>query len=228
MKEYNILTYNWKNNLTMNLKIVKLPYIQDSTKSTNDIDIDGKDGTLTEFVKYTSDVKEVECDFRGSNVNEVVKWLRGKGPVIFGNRPDRYYDAEIVNVVPLDQIIEDQLYNFPIQFKCQPYGYLLDGKDKRIIISGTKLFHNKADTISLPVITIYGTGSCTFNINGRAFTITEIGTNITIDSTIRSCYDGKDDKINGKYPYLDIGENLITWSGSGVTKVEIKPNWRCI
>jgi phage-related protein len=213
----------------MNLKVVKLPPIQDSTKSTNDVDIDGRDGNLTEFNKYTSDIKQVECDLRGSQIDKVVKWLRGSGPVIFGNRPDRYYNAEIVNVVPLEQIIENQLYNFPIQFKCQPFGYLLNGKDKRSITNGIQLFHNKADIISLPIITIYGSGSCTFNINGRVFTISEIGTSITIDSTIKMCYDGKEDKINGPYPYLEPDvNNTITWSGTGVTKVEITPNWRCI
>lgn len=228
MKENKILVFNNKNNLSMGLKVVSLPSIQDSTKSTNNLDIEGRDGTLTEFNKYTSDIKQVECDFRGSDTDKVIKWLRGKGKVIFGNRSDRFYDAEILNPVPLNQVIENKLYNFIVQFDCQPFGYLLDGQEIRTITSGTILNHNKADYISKPLITIYGAGSCTFTINSRSFTITEIGTSITIDSSIESCYNGKDNMINGKYPYLDIGENTISWTGTGVTKVEIKPNWRCI
>lgn len=228
MKENKILVFNNKNNIDMNLKIVSLPPIQDSTKSTNDVDIDGADGTLTEFNKYTSDIKPVECDYQGNDPDKIVRWLRGKGPVIFGNRPDRFYNAEIVNPIPINQIIENQLYNFLVQFKCQPFGYLLDGQDFRTITNGTILNHNKADYISLPIITIYGTGSCIVTINNRNFTITEIGTSITIDSSIQKLLCWKENKINGPYPYLDIGENLITWTGTGVTKVEIKPNWRCI
>ncbi|MZK53658.1 phage tail protein [Clostridium beijerinckii] len=228
LKENKILVFNNKNNLQMGLKVVKLPEIQDSTKSINNIDIEGRDGGLTEFNKYIKDTKQVECDFRGSNPDKIIRWLRGKGPVIFGNRPDRFYDAEINNSVPLSQVIENKLYNFIVQFDCQPFGYLLDGQEIITLTNGTTLLHSKADYKSLPLITIYGTGSCTFNINGRTFTITEIGTSITIDSDIEGCYNGKDNMINGKYPYLDIGENVISWTGTGVTKVDVMPRWRCI
>lgn len=230
MKEDRVLIFNGINNKDMDLKVVSLPPIQDSTKSTNDADIDGMDGTLTEFNKYTSDTKSVECDYKDESCDpdKIVSWLRGSGKVVFGNRPDRYYNAEINNVVPLSQIIENQMYNFIVQFKCQPFGYLHEGQKKITLTSGTTLLNNKVDYYSLPVITIYGTGSCTFTINGRTLTITEIGGSITIDSTIESCYNGKDNMISGDYPYLDVSKNIISWSGSNVTKVEIITNWRCI
>lgn len=228
MKEDRVLIFNNRNNLSMGLKVVSLPPLQDSTKLTNDVDIDGMDGNLTEFVKYTSDIKQVECDLRGADTNKVIRWLRGKGKVIFGNRADRFYNAEIVSTVSLNQVVENGLYNFLVQFKCQPFGYLIDGQEVITISNNTTLYNNKADYKSLPLLTIYGTGSCTFTINARSFTITEIGGSITIDSSIGSCYNGKDNKLNGKYPYLDIEENVITWTGAGVTGVEITPNWRCI
>jgi len=229
LKEYKIFIFNNKNNLDMDLKVVSLPEIQDSAKNVTKQDIDGRDGTLTEFNGYTNDTKQVECDYRGNQPDKIVKWLRGKGPVIFGNRPDRFYNAEINNSVPLNQVIENKLYNFLVQFDCQPFGYLLDGQEYRVITSGTKLLNGKADYISKPLVRISGTGLCTFTINSRTFTISEIGTSITIDSDIESCYAGKDEMINGDYPYLEPNvENSISWSGSGVTKVEIMPRWRCI
>lgn len=228
MKEDRVLIFNNRNNLSMGLKVVSLPPLQDSTKLTNDVDIDGMDGNLTEFVKYTSDIKQVECDLRGADTNKVIRWLRGKGKVIFGNRTDRFYNAEIVSTVSLNQVVENGLYNFLIQFKCQPFGYLLDGQEPITILNNTTLYNDKADYKSLPIITVYGTGSCVFTINSRSFTITEIGGSITIDSSIGSCYDGKDNKISGKYPYLDVEENVISWTGAGVTGVEITPNWRTI
>jgi phage-related protein len=222
------LIWNNKRSEDMGLKIISLPPIQLSTENINEIEIEGRDGTLTEFDGYTSDTKQVEADYRGSNTLAIPQWLKGKGEVIFGNVPDRYYKARINNVVPLEQIIENQMYNFTIQFRCQPFGYLLDGKETLTITNGSVLNHNKATYKSLPIITIYGTGSCTFAINGRSFTISEIGTSITIDSDIQDCYNEKGDKMSGYFPYLDVGENTISWIGAGVTKVEITPNWRAL
>lgn len=33
--------------------------------------------------------------------------------------------------------------------------------------------------------------------------------------------------MKGQFPYLDIGENVISWSGN-ISKIEITPNWRCL
>lgn len=214
---------------SMGVKIISLPPIQNSTERVEEKEISGRDGSLTEIDGYAPDTKPVECDFRGSNPQKIVQWLKGQGEVTFGDRPDRYYKARINNVVPLDQVIENQLYNFPIQFKCQPFGYFLEGKETLTITNGTILNHNEATYTSLPTITIYGTGTCTFTINGRTFNITSItGGSITIDSFLKIVLENKGDKMEGSFPYLDIGENQISWTGSGVTKVELIPNWRAI
>jgi phage-related protein len=222
------LIWNGKKSEDMALKIVSLPLVQLSTEKITEKEVDGRDGTLTQFNGYTSDVKSVECDYRGNNPYKISSWLKGTGEVIFGNLPDRYYKARINNVVPLSQVIENKLYNFTIQFKCQPFGYLLDGKEPIILTNGTTINHNKATHKSLPVITINGTGSCTFTINNRSFSISEIGTSITIDSFLEEVYDEKGDKMEGYFPYLDAGENNISWTGTGVASVNIIPNWRCL
>ena len=222
------LVWNDKKAEDMGLKIISLPPIQLSTEDITEIDIDGKDGTLTEFNKYTADTKEVECDYIGNNPMSIPTWLKGTGKVIFGNLDDRYYKARINNVVPLEQVILNKMYNFTIQFRCQPFGYLLDGLETITLTSATTLNHNKATHTSKPIITVYGTGSCTVTINSRTFSISEIGTSITIDSDIEEVYNDKGDKMTGDFPYLDIGENAISFTGAGVTKVEIVPNWRCL
>jgi len=213
----------------MGVKIVSLPPIQLSTERVTETEITGRDGFLTEKDGYSGDTKPVEADYKGDNPLKLINWLQGSGEVVFGNVDDRYYKARINNIVPLSQVIEKQLYNFPIEFRCQPFGYLLDGKDVLTLTTGTTLNHNKATHISKPLITIYGTGSCAFTINSRTFNITSItGGSITIDSDIEEVYEGKGNYMTGKFPYLDIGENVISFVGAGVYKIEIIPQWRCL
>ena len=38
---------------------------------------------------------------------------------------------------------------------------------------------------------------------------------------------GKGDKMVGLFPYLDIGENNISFTGN-ITRVELIPNWRAL
>lgn len=211
----------------MGVKIISLPPIQLSTERITEEEVAGRDGSLTDFDGYSPDTKPVLCDFRGANTQRLLSLLKGKGEVIFGNMPDRYYKARINNTVPLDQVIQNELYNFPIQFRCQPFGYLIDGKDVITLTTGTTLNHSKATHISLPLLTVYGTGACSVTINGRTFNITEIGGSITIDSDIQQVLSGKGIYMTGKFPYLDIGENQITWSGN-INHVDFRPNWRCL
>lgn len=212
---------------SMGVKIISLPPIQLSTERITEEEVVGRDGSLTDFDGYSPDTKPVLCDFRGANTQKLLGWLKGKGEVIFGNMPDRYYKARINNVVPLDQVIENELYNCNIQFRCQPFGYLLDGKDVLALTTGATLNHSKATYISLPLITIYGSGACSVTINGRTFNVTEIGGSITIDSDIKLVLGGKGMYMTGLFPYFDIGENNISFTGN-ITKLEITPRWRCL
>ena len=79
----------------------------------------------------------------------------------------------------------------------------------------------------MPIVTINGNGACSFTINSRTFNITEIGGSITINSLIKLVYNNKGDKMTGKFPYLDIGENVINFEGANINSVSIVSNWRC-
>ncbi len=234
-------TLIWKNKKAedMGLKIISLPPIQVSTERLEEIEILEKDGTLNLLNGFTSDEKTVEADYRGNNPRMIAEWLSGEGEVIFGNEEDRYYKARINNVVPLSQVIESYLYNLPIKFKCQPHAYLLEGRYPIDIINGAELYNGKSTYDSKPIITIYGTGSCTLKINNKEFVITQIPNGyITIDSEIEECYNSKGNV--GEYfepdifPILEADEkyrakvNKISWTGAGVTKVTIIPYWRTL
>ena len=222
-------TFVWNNKRAedMNIKTISIPDIKLSSERKTETVIPGRDGFLTELDGYDGDTKQVTTDYKGDNPLKIAQWLKGNGEVVFGNLPDRYYQARINNMIPISQILENEMYTFPIEFRCQPYGYLLDGKEELTITSGTVLNHNKADTESLPIITINGTGPCVFTINSRTFNISEIGGSITINSLMKLVYNNKGDKMTGKFPYLDTNENTITFTGPNINSVSIIPNWRC-
>ena len=210
------------------VKIISLPPFQLSTKRVNDIDIQGRDGTLTEYDGYTSDSKTVEADYKGNNQVKLLNILESSNEVIFGNIPDRYYKCRLDNQIPLSQIIENQLYNFLIVFKCQPFGYLLSGKNIIELVQQIPI-DNPGTYKSLPLITVYGTGACTLIVNGTSYPITNIYGAISLDSDIEEVLNNKGEYFESDYfPELQVGENIISWIGSGVTKVEITPRWRCL
>jgi predicted phage tail component-like protein len=231
------LIWNNKTAERMGLKIISLPPIKFSDEKIDEKEIDGRDGSLTENKGYQTETKQVMCDFKGDNEQSLrlLEWLQGEGEVVFGNIPDRYYKARINNAVPLDQIIFNKMHTFTIQFRCQPFGYLIDGKNTLTISNGSILKNNKATYYSLPTITISGSGACTFTINGRSFNLKSgFNGSITIDSFLQEVTSGDGELMTGDFPYLDYkdtkkglsGENNISWTGT-ITKVELTPNWRC-
>ncbi len=223
-------TLVWKNIRAedMGVKIISLPPIGLSTERIEEKEVEGKDGTLTYKYGFTSDEKTVEADYIGDNPLKVANWLQGTGNVIFGNLPDRYYKASINNVIPLEEVIRNGLYNFPIKFKCQPFGYLLEGEYPiELSKSGTILCNVKATYKSLPLITVYGNGRGVLTINSINYTITNINGSISLDSEILEVLENKGEYFESDYfPELTTGENTIAFSG-GITKVVIVPRWRC-
>ncbi|EDT75158.1 hypothetical protein [Clostridium butyricum] len=223
------LIWNGKVAEQMGLKVISLPPIQLSTERIDEKEVEGREGTLTFVNGYTSDEKTVECDYRGNNPLKIADWLQGSGKVIFGNMEDRYYKARINNVVPISQVLENYLYNFQVKFKCQPFGYLLEGEYPiEITKSGTVLCNVKSTYKSLPLITVYGTGAGVLIVNGIHYTITNINGQISLDCDIQEVLDDKGQYFESDdFPELIIGENTISWSG-GITKAVITPRWRTL
>lgn len=224
-------TLVWKNIRAeqMDVKVISLPPIQLSTEKLEEKEVEGGDGTLTYRYGYTSDEKEVEADYIGNNPIRVANWLQGNGKVIFGNLQDRYYKARINNIIPLQEVIKNGLYNFAIKFKCQPFGYLLEGEYPiDITKSGTVLCNVKATYKSLPIITAYGTGEGVLTINSINYTFKNINGSISLDSEIQEVLNNQGEYFESDYfPELKVGENTISFSG-GITKVVITPRWRCL
>ncbi|WP_061342909.1 phage tail protein [Clostridium botulinum] len=208
----------------MGLIVQELPPISTPEETINKSDVPGGVPIL-QNCGYGLLEKPCTCHYEGNNPDKLLQWLRGSGKVIFSNLKDRYYKSYIGNKIPLEQILRNKLYKFPVIFICKPFGYLLDGDIPIMVTKPTKLNNVKCNHKSLPTITIKGTGSAIFTINNRSFKITNINGEITINSEKESVLNDRGEYMEGEFPYLDPGENLITWIGN-IKEVTIIPYWR--
>ncbi|WP_294405589.1 phage tail protein [uncultured Clostridium sp.] len=210
----------------MDLIVESLPPISGTEERIDSINIPG--GTqILQSNGYDLIDKKCVCHYSGMNFDRLLTWLRGNGKVVFDNLPDRYYKAYIGNKIPLEQIVRNLLHKFTVIFTCKPFGYLLEGDIPIELNEPTVLCNVKSTHESYPTIKICGTGAATFTINSRTFNITNIDNEITIvsDPDIQKVLNKKGKYMEGNFPYLDIGENKISWTGN-ITNVEIIPYWR--
>lgn len=228
----NWFKFNNKSSLDFKTLIVnELPSIIKPTEKVNKYDIESRNGELilpTGF--YSNMPKSVECTIRNlSEIDEIISWLRGSGNVIFSNQEDRYYQAVIINQIDFDRVIK-QYRKFIIQFECQPFGYLLEGKENIILTENNNTIYNLGNFESEPVISITGKGDVDLTIGQSIYKINNIEDNIIIDTPLMEVYKGtevQNRKMKSKFPTLPRGNFTFKWSGN-VTSIEIKPNWRCL
>lgn len=209
------------------LRVNKLPSIFKPTKDIQKIEVEGRDGFLTQDLgSYKSIIKSVECTIRNlDNIDFICSWLTGSGDVIFSNEPDRKYKAVIINQIEFSRVLRD-FKSFIIQFECQPYKYSLD--DTVITLSKAGKIFNPCNTKSKPIFKIYGTGNIDLFVNSNVIHLTNVVDYIVIDSELMDCYKDTqlcNNQMNGDFPELSSGNNTISWTGS-VTKIEVKTNWR--
>ncbi|NFA44539.1 phage tail protein [Clostridium botulinum] len=211
----------------MGLIVQELPPISTPEETINKSDVPGGVPIL-QNCGYGLLEKSCTCHYEGNNPDKLLQWLRGSGKVMFSNLKDRYYKSYIGNKIPLEQILKNKLYKFPVIFTCKPFSYLLGGDIPITITTHTTLCNMKSTHESYPTITIRGKGSATLTINKRTFNITDInGGEIVIisDPDIQQVLNNKGKFMEGEFPYFDVGENEISWTGN-ITSIEIIPYWR--
>ena len=159
----------------------------------------------------------------------IAGWLKGSGTVTFANRSSGFYHARISNQIPFEKILRGNPHcSFAVNFRCSPpFWYASNVADEEITTSSYVLY-NPGCVNSEPVITVYGSGDATLIINDTFVELEGIEGSITLNSVIQEAYQEEtllNEKMEGDFPVLKPGNNLISWSGD-VTKLVIAPNWR--
>lgn len=216
----------------------KRPNIPSPKRRVQYIDIQGRDSSLRYDEETYEDITlSVECAAVGniqSRIDDIKAWLIGSGEsdLIFSYQRDKKYIAQVVNSIDFEIILK-VTSRFVIIFNCKPFKYSVMNEIINITSgTGVSLF-NPGTIKSRPLIKAYCSGNGTFAINNREVRLIGIDKPyVAIDSELEEAYfDEEGTLLNannhmfGEYPLLDVGSNIVTFSG-GVFKLEIIPNWR--
>lgn len=218
----------------LNIELLEKPKILISSLRTEFTDNVGRDG----FLSYSDGSYEgfehtLKCFLNKDSLDldEVFMVLQNGayGELILSSRPDRYHKAVICNKISVDQFIENECFEFPLSFKCQPFSYLLSGKEPIVAKDGATIT-NLGKLPSKPIIKINGTGSLFLQIGGSVCRFESIGGGeIIIDTELQECtMNGSDYTyyMEGDFPIIPTGESTIYMNGSAT--VTIQPNWICL
>lgn len=219
-----------KNCNDFGIVVEKYPSLFIPVKSFEKVNIAGNDKAEYRAGTYEPITLSIECylkDRSPQKIREISKWLNSKseGKLILGNEPNFYYNARIINAIPINKVV-NLFGRFIIQFECEPFVYSLE--EEVITITKNTEIENKGITVSKPIYKVYGSGA-TLKVNNKEFNIYSINDYIEIDTELMECY--KDNvsmntNVNGNYTDLWLKEGKNTIEINGASKVEITPKWR--
>ena len=195
--------------------------------------IPGRPGSLTTLEGndvYDELTLTATCFIRDpALIPSIAGWLKGGGTVTFANRPGGFYHARISNQIPFEKILRGNPHcSFAVNFRCSPPFWYVNDPEEVTITNSSAVVVNPGSVYSEPIIHVYGSGDATLIVNDSFVELEGIEDGIVLNSVIQEAYQGEtllNEKMEGDFPVLKPGNNLISWSGD-VTRLVIAPNWR--
>lgn len=213
------------------LIIQELPSITKPKMRVSETVIDGVDGSYIEELGYESYDKTLKIGLtRNYDIDEVIDYFNGEGSIVFSNEPDKYYKVKIIGQINYERLV--RFKQATIKIRTQPFKYLYQEHNQ--------VFNNPTESITIinngsldskPIIKLEGSGTIEFKIDNVAifsYTFPNNESEVIIDSDKQDAYLGnilKNRNMNGEFPLLKRGKNIITWTGT-ITKIEVIANSR--
>lgn len=195
------------------------------------ITIPGKDGYLTyKEGAYEKIEKQIECTIsKNANIDNIVKALKGTGKLILSNQPDRYYEAEIVNAIPFENIL-GLSKRFIIPFECKPFAKSITKTTKTLAV-GTNNISVNGTGKTYPIIDIQGTGTFKITKGSTIINLKDIAGNIRIDNELMNATSideltNLNNKMDGNFISLENGTNAIVVEKVSGTLTSIKMEYQ--
>ncbi len=230
MNDYFI--WNGVRSTDYGIHVTEQPPITLPAERSTQTNVPGRPGSLTTLEGedvYDDLLLTCTCFIQDmSRINEIGRWLRGAGTVVFPVRPGGYYKARIANQISFERILRGNPHcSFSVNFRCSPFWY--DERPYSYTFSSSGLIlHNPGSVYAEPKIIVFGTGSITLMIGMTIVELEGITDSITIDCDLKEAYKGTtlmNEHMNGDFPVLKPGANPVSWVGN-VSRVEIIPKWR--
>lgn len=241
-----VIFYNGKSSLDYGIIVEHIPTTEFPEKDYEVIHIPGRNGDVYidndcyKNVTHSYDIATIaDCPNKSFSyvTNQVSNWLHSASG--YARLEDTYEPEYYRMAVYKESNIFQNIYNdagrTTITFECKPQKYLKIGDNALIFeeVNTVYTFRNPTMYKSSPIITVYGSGSVSFTINGQTISINNLDGFVTIDSEAQDCYKNtinknSDVSIGNDYPKLLSDQpNQIIFS-SGITKIEVTPKWYTI
>lgn len=149
--------------------------------------------------------------------------------IVFGDQPEYVYRGRVDEQTDFESIFRERRpCRFTVNFICRPVRGL-SSPGAALVFEGDGVIAHPGNARSYPLILAEGEGDGVISIGGQQIAITGLAADapISIDCQAMICTDeaGETDLsalADGDYPYLDPGDNAISFTG-GITRLIIAP-----
>lgn len=215
---------------TYKLKFDKLPLFPMAARKTETYNV-GRDETASYMLDEYEDIDVTLTAYMIGNTTilDVYKWISGGKMLTMSTQPSIYAKIKKVGKIQPERTGWNA-HKIVIPITLSPFKYSLDNPEMEL--ENGKHIHNYGSIYSRPIWTLYNVQSpVVLEVNGERLTINaEGGETVVIDTERMVVYSGVTvilDKTTGNLPFLNIGDNLISWTGD-VERVTIRKNERWI
>ena len=214
---------------SIGLMIEKMPSHKRAGIRHTEYEVPGRDGALHVVDGYAAFDMQVVVFMHNAEAilrQTVNAWADGTGDLFTSDDPDKCYRASVLNeVVYTRRQYGGKYYDTAkITFRCQPFMYETTPKIYTFTQNG--IIVNLGNIPSMPLITVTGSGDCSFSIGGYSVQLTGVNTPVTLDceAGYASTENGAV-TMQGSFPEIGLNDSAVEINGN-ITKLEIKGNWR--
>ena len=201
-----------------------------SVRAVDDIEVEGKAGTLTRFTGWED--TEIDLDLAVpirdglDQYRRATHELTNAQTIALTAEPGIYRKVKHCEIGELRRELSGWGF-FAAHLTCQPFSYLSEGL-KPVTMSESGTITNPGLLDADPIITVTGTGALSLTINARVYHVNSPTGQVTLDSARLVAHASsrvQTDALTDAFPTFKPGLNRITL-GTGISKIVITPNWR--
>ena len=222
MKPYFI--YKGKNSREMGISLLKLPPRIKPERRGELITVPGRDGFLFESEDaYNGKTLEIECTFLPPNgksqteidalIQDILVWLDGSGNLILSDYPNYYYEATIINAIPIERLFK-RYRRFMVAFEVQPFAKSITSTILPVVVADEQVIDVVSFYDTPPKIYLEASGDIEIHINNTVMHFADLESPIVIDSELMNVTDEIGTNMNnhmvGDFPVLNPGGNTIS------------------
>lgn len=215
---------------SLSLRLVAPVAIPAAVRAVDDIEVEGRAGTLTRFSGWEDAELELELavPIRAGlhQYRQATHELTGASTIALTAEPGVYRKVKHCEVSELRRELSGWGF-FTARLTCQPFSYLSEGL-KPVTMSESGTITNPGLLDADPIIIVTGTGMLSLTVNKTVHQVNSPAGSITLDSErLVTHAHGKvqTDALTETFPTFKPGLNRITL-GAGISKIVITPNWR--